>query len=1625
MATNKQFNAEQGLSVGTGNTVIDSSGDITTQTISGRSNNTNISITPQGTGTVIAPSINKVAITQPATGATLTIANGKTLTVNETFTMTALAGSIINFGSGGTIAFGEEGGFIYDSVTTLASLTGVGNIVTGTWNANIISLGKGGTGSNLTDPNADRIMFWDDSSTAVTWLATGNSLSISGTTIDTIQDIRSTAIPTFGGLVINGDLTVTGQQNILNVNQISVDDKNITLGDVVAITNLTFASAVGSNSVTFTGSATTAGMVVGEIVTMTGGVGNTLSLPNNTTIVTIPNSTQITISAVFSGSGTTGQMNTGGASDYSADGGGITIKGATDKTIIYDRLSDNFKFNKSVSTSGGQVNVTGSTNPYLYLGDGTTNAYVQVSGNVLNLHNSANAISFSPSGSGQFYFYNGYMKFGSDSGYIRSDGPGYLKLQQGSSGLYIMSPDNANVRFGQTPQGNTAIYADANSAWALTIGNTGTSAAHGLYVNITDDAGIPFRVDRDGIQRFTADASGNAIASADFQTPSTAGRLTFTNASTAGNGGVQNNNGTSYLLTYPSAHSTKPSHLDLNSSTRVALQIASSDILITTSAGISVNGSLAASGGLQTGGYSQLASTLIMSYNAIQAARIGIKSTGSLVFGLDGSDGSTERMYIDISGNLLLGAGSTTSRLDGVFGMVIGSSSKTSAGLVLETTGSARLIYTDQVNNLRFYDSVSNSEQMILDGAGNLGLGVAPSTYSGLSTGRLEFGAIGNSVFSNGSGNSFYTANVNYNAGYKYATTGNAALYMQSTGTHGFYVTPSGTAGTAISWTQALNISATGIATFPFSMYAPMMYDNDNTGYYCDPAGVTRLNVLKPNVLNFYGSDSLDSGVTFPVNHYSIGQSGGAWSSPFPDLIIGYHTGIRIGAYPAYGGVRFYDNSPTSIGGVAGAGGETEIFSVGNGDGHIRALNTIYAYQYKGNGNIGGTGEAIHAPAGIYSTGTNWLYGTIITNNNAIQAGTGSISGGDIFGNFLGTIDGFNFSNTGGGGQVDSNLMNSNGISYVNPIKTGGTGAEAGTVTTLFGVSDGALYSQAYSSIWQHQIYGDYRSGQIAVRGKNSDTWQPWRNVLDSSNFNNHAPTLTGTGASGTWGISITGSAASASVLTSLGNYVWDGNALGNTYATGVTNSFVYSGTNFPNYGNVLNIKSYPGDGGFQMWTPYGTSYGVRPAFRFANYNNSGAWTAWKDFVVEDGASYGISITGNAATATLASTVTVTSSNSSSLYNMVWNNGNYLYNTDNIYCNPATDYLYAGSFVATNWFRTTDQTGLYSTTYGTHIYPVDALRWAITGSSGSNISVLQFRGTAGSAVYGSVYAASSDQIGFTSSAETWMLRVGTTGSSWGTMGVYGRRGSGTAYAGIQMEDSGTVIGAYDSAGNGGTLDTGVVMWQYYWNKTNQCLAIGGSDTLAGFRAHTNGHHYVYGDITANSLIDRENSAYYVDPGSTSRLNVVEIQTNGSLQFWNTGARHGILIGNSEGCGFVKSDYTGWAARVNAGTVDWYVLGNVTAYSDERVKKNWRPVQEDFISKLSQVKSGVYDRTDTDLTQVGVSAQSLQEVMPEAVVTNESGELSVAYGNAALAACIEMAKEIVALKAMIEEMKRGQ
>ena len=117
-----------------------------------------------------------------------------------------------------------------------------------------------------------------------------------------------------------------------------------------------------------------------------------------------------------------------------------------------------------------------------------------------------------------------------------------------------------------------------------------------------------------------------------------------------------------------------------------------------------------------------------------------------------------------------------------------------------------------------------------------------------------------------------------------------------------------------------------------------------------------------------------------------------------------------------------------------------------------------------------------------------------------------------------------------------------------------------------------------------HQMWFTQASGDVYHRGGNSGGWSgTWRKFLDSSNYNTYSPTLTGTGASGTWGISISGNAATATSATSATKATQDGsgNTITSTYLklsggtmTGKISSSYASGTwiNSANGSSAFNV---------------------------------------------------------------------------------------------------------------------------------------------------------------------------------------------------------------------------------------------------------------------------------------------------------------------------------------------------------------------------------------------------------------------------------------------------------------------
>ena len=154
-----------------------------------------------------------------------------------------------------------------------------------------------------------------------------------------------------GNLTVGGTLIVNGTTTTINSNTLTVDDKNIEIGSIAIRTALTATLSTGTAIVTITSSGGTTGLIPGQTVTKTSGTGAFGASP---TILSVDSATQITLSVNNATAGAI-VFSSGGATDLTADGGGITLKGATDKTILWDSANLNWTTSENWNIASGKT----------------------------------------------------------------------------------------------------------------------------------------------------------------------------------------------------------------------------------------------------------------------------------------------------------------------------------------------------------------------------------------------------------------------------------------------------------------------------------------------------------------------------------------------------------------------------------------------------------------------------------------------------------------------------------------------------------------------------------------------------------------------------------------------------------------------------------------------------------------------------------------------------------------------------------------------------------------------------------------------------------------------------------------------------------------------------------------------------------------------------------------------------------------------------------------------------------------------------------------------------------------------------------------------------------------------
>lgn len=357
------------------------------------------------------------------------------------------------------------------------------------------------------------------------------------------------------------------------------------------------------------------------------------------------------------------------------------------------------------------------------------------------------------------------------------------------------------------------------------------------------------------------------------------------------------------------------------------------------------------------------------------------------------------------------------------------------------------------------------------------------------------------------------------------------------------------------------------------------------------------------------------------------------------------------------------------------------------------------------------------------------------------------------------------------------------GVAAANYFRVDGTYANADMNVPVEGywhvasnaanLPDGALYGHRWDydhagdGNWVAQFYTP-TSGDAGMwfRQRRGGTWQTWRKLIDSTTYNSYSPTLTGGGASGTWGINVSGELTGTQV------------GLGYTLSTATV---AYAGQAGP------QIRSQ-GGGAACMSFHRPNAYAVNFGLDTDNQLKVGGWSlgansyvilssnnynSYSPTLTGGGASgtWGINVTGTAASETLA---TVTGRGAST----------------------STNITTTGAMYASNWFRSNGSTGWYNEAWGGGIWMADATYVRVYGGK-------QFYADAaissGTAMYAPIYYDNNDATFWVDPANAgFYLRGGTSnrviyqthdvgilvsnpegaggqirlGSAWGRIGIY-------------------------------------------------------------------------------------------------------------------------------------------------------------------------------------------------------------------------------------------------------------
>lgn len=335
---------------------------------------------------------------------------------------------------------------------------------------------------NLTDPNGDRILFWDDSVGSTAWLTIGNGLILDGTTLSASVQANTTyaisAETATGGanirltgsdsvtddvaIVGSGITTVTRTDaNTITITSTEEDtlqtvtDRGASTSNAITITNATASTSTATGAFVVTGgvgiggdtniggdiavnggdittTATTATVFNTNATTVNiAGAGTTVSIGSSTGNTTVNNNLVVSGDLTVNGSTTTidtttlrvedknieiGFIDT--PTDTTANGGGITLLGTTNKTFNWLSATGSWTSSENIDLASGKtykingIDVLSST----ALGSGVLSSSLTSVGTLTSGVWNATTIGVAYGGTGQTSYVDGELLIGNSTG---------------------------------------------------------------------------------------------------------------------------------------------------------------------------------------------------------------------------------------------------------------------------------------------------------------------------------------------------------------------------------------------------------------------------------------------------------------------------------------------------------------------------------------------------------------------------------------------------------------------------------------------------------------------------------------------------------------------------------------------------------------------------------------------------------------------------------------------------------------------------------------------------------------------------------------------------------------------------------------------------------------------------------------------------------------------------------------------------------------------------------------------------------------------------------------------------------------------------------------------------------